>query len=378
MNKAIIYSGGYQAVNFILLFVQAVLLPRHLGLEQYGVGLYLLIPVLFLGGLWEPIVQRFCIAGDGIPSAWWKLGGPIVLLGYVAYFYFLLPTDSRDFYVLLLGVFFLIEYIFSIYCIAVLQSRKSYSLIFALSLSGLILSALTLIIGSSYWLVCIFYSAFFFPVFICGIFSIRKSSNLPIIYKNSLGGVLDAISTRLFYVLINNFYVILIGVFFGPVKAAVFRIVVSFSSALRFFNPLSIGHFYSMIHGVGFRKKIEISFIPLMFFYIGVLLLWLLLPFLTAYGQQLLGGNYRAVLDFFVGVLWFIPLYLWSPYLSIVFFASLGWKNVFVITILALLFSGIFIYFNSMELFFGSACVLYCSSILIFGIYRESISRDAN
>lgn len=371
MSKSILYGGGYQAVNFTLLIVQALFLPRYLGLEQYGSGLYLLLPVLFLGGVWEPIAQRFCISGDGIPSAWWKRGIPVVFLGYLGCLFFLVPPGSDGVFVYLLGMFFLGEYIFSIYCVAVLQAQKNYALIFFLSLSGLVLSGATLTVGNAYWLVCLFYSAYFLPVFLYGILVVKGRGGASVTHRGSLGGVLDAISTRLFYVFVNNFYVILIGVFFGPAKAAVFRIVISFSSAFRFCNPLSIGHFYSMVHGTNFKKKIQYSLLPLAFFYIGVLVVWALLPWLAGYGQALLGENYYAVHDFFLDVLWFIPLYLWSPYLSIVFFASLGWKIIFCISAVALSIATVFIYFDNLQLFFGAACALYCSFILLSGMFKE-------
>lgn len=84
MSKAIIFGGGYQIVNLVLLMFQALVFPRFLGLEDYGFGLFLIVPVLIIGGIWEPVVQRFCIGGTGIPRNW--LSG---IIGGGGHFYIL-------------------------------------------------------------------------------------------------------------------------------------------------------------------------------------------------------------------------------------------------------------------------------------------------
>lgn len=371
MSKGVLYGIGYQVINFSLLLVQAIFLPRYLGLELYGVGLLLILPVLLFGGFWEPIVQRYCISGDGIPNEWWLSGGLFVLLLYILYLFALLPSNDGGVVVFFLKLFFLVEYILAVYLVAGFQARKEYAKIFFLSLCGFVLCGIVFLLERSSWLVCVFYSIYFLPVFICGALTFKGDSKAVASIGGAFGDVLDAISTRLFYVLVNNFYVILVGFVYGPSKAAILKIVISLSSAFRFCNPLSIGHFYSMVHDASWEKKLKFSTLPLVFFFVGVLLVWFLLPWVGDYGVLFLGNSYHAVHDFFFDILWGIPFYLWSPYLTIVFFRVIGWRYVFLICSFSLISSSLFLYFDSISLFFVFSCLMYCLFILFFGGWLE-------
>lgn len=370
MNKGMLYGGGYQAVNLVLLLVQAIFLPRYLGLELYGVGLLLILPVLFLGGLWEPIVQRYCIAGSGIPKTWWLFGAFFTSSGYLLYLIFLAPSSGggAEFF---LGIFFLIEYMLAIYFIANFQARKEYAKIFLLSLFGLLLCGVVFLLEQSSWLLCVFYAIYFLPIFFYGMLSIKLNSEAVSYSRGAVSDVLDAISTRLFYVLINNFYVVLVGFLDGPSKAAVLKIVISLSSSLRFCNPLSIGHFFSMMHDASWGKKLKLSLLPLGFFFVGTLLVWLLLPWISDYGVIFLGDNYQVVYEFFSSILLGVPFYLWSPYLTVVFFRAIGWLHISFICFFSLVSSSFFLYLDNVSLFFVVSCVVYCFFVLFIGGWRS-------
>lgn len=370
MNKGVLYGGGYQVINLALLLVQAIFLPRYLGLESYGTGLLLILPILLLGGFWEPVVQRYCIAGDGIPQDWWLSGGLFVLSFYSLYLFFLVPS-SDGVVLFLLGLFFLLEYMLAIYFIAKFQALKEYAKIFLLSLFGFLLCGLVFLLGRSSWLVCVFYAIYFLPIFVCGVLTFKFNGRSVASLGGAFSDILDAISTRLFYVLINNFYVILVGFLDGPSKAAILKIVISLSSAFRFCNPLSIGHFFSMVHDASWSKKLKLAMLPLVFFFVGVLLVWLLLPWVSDYGVILLGDNYPVIYDFFSSILLGVPFYLWSPYLTIVFFRMIGWLHIFLICFFSLVFSSLFLYFDGVSLFFVSSCIVYCLLILFWGGVME-------
>lgn len=371
MSKAIVFGGGYQVVNLMLLMVQALVFPRFLGLEDYGVGLFLLIPVLVLGGIWEPIVQRFCIGGVGMPRNWLPriIGGGLFF--YIFYMVLVFPKGYITFKAAALSVFFLIEYIFSIYFLAVLQAERKYLIVFLTSLTGLGLSAFTFLLEKKFWLVTFFYTLYFIPLLSVGIFSIRRKCFTDGAEHRALDKVLSAISTRLFYIIVNNLYVIIIGLVFGASKAAVFRVVISVCSAFRFCNPLSIGQFYSMLTGRSWGRKTILTLLPLSCFYLGVLLIWLTLPWIKAYGGLALGENYDAVLAFFLDVAWFVPLYLWTPYLTLLFSETLGWKDNFAICAFSIATSSIFVYLDNMQLFFGWACAVYCAVTIVWGSFKS-------
>lgn len=371
MNRGVLFGAGYQAINFSLLLVQAIFLPRYLGLDLYGAGLLLILPILMLGGFWEPVVQRYCIAGDGIPQRWWLSGGLFILSFYALYLFFLLPSDDGGAVVFLLELFFLLEYMLAIYYVAKFQAGKEYAKIFLLSLCGFVLCGVVFLLEQSSWLICVFYAVYFLPVFVYGVllFKINGKTNAPL--GGELGDILDAISTRLFYVLINNFYVIVVGFIYGPSKAAILKIVISLSSAFRFCNPFSIGHFFSMVHDAHWSKKLKLSTLPLIFFFVGVLLVWLLLPWVGDYGVIFLGRNYQAVNDFFSDIIFGVPFYLWSPYLTIVFFRVIGWLYVSLICSTSLLLSSLFLYFDNISLFFVFSCLLYCLLIFSWGVVAE-------
>lgn len=372
MSKAIVFGGGYQVVNLMLLMVQALVFPRFLGLEDYGFGLFLVVPVLIVGGIWEPIVQRFCIGGVGMPRNWLLglIGGGVLF--YIIYMSFIFPKGYVTFKISILSVFFLIEYLCSIYFLAILQAERKYFIVFLTSLTGLGLSAMTFLSDKQFWLVTLFYALYFLPLLGVGLFSIRKKSFTESAEQGALAKVLGAISTRLFYIIVNNLYVIIIGFVFGASKAAVFRVVISVCSAFRFCNPLSIGQFYSMLTGRSWGQKTVLTLLPLFCFYLGVLLIWLTLPWIKAYGGLALGENYGVVLAFFLDVAWFVPLYLWTPYLTLLFSETLGWKDNFAICAFSICTSTIFIYLDNMQLFFGWACAVYCAVIIIWGSCKKS------
>ncbi|MGV8842866.1 MAG: hypothetical protein ACOH2I_06425 [Pseudomonas sp.] len=365
------FGAGYQAINFSLLLVQAIFLPRYLGLDLYGVGLLLILPILMLGGFWEPVVQRYCIAGDGIPQGWWLSGGLFALSFYSLYLFLLLPSSDGGVVVFLLELFFLLEYMLAIYFIARFQARKEYAKIFLLSLCGFVLCGVVFFLEPSSWLICVFYAVYFLPVFVWGVLSFESDSKTVAPLRGAFSDVLDAISTRLFYVLINNFYVIVVGFLYGPSKAAILKIVISLVSAFRFCNPFSIGHFYSMVHDAKWSKKLKLSMLPLVFFFVGVLLVWLLLPWVGDYGVIFLGENYQTVSEFFSDIFLGVPFYLWSPYLTIVFFRVIGWLYISLICSVSLFFSSLFLYFDNIALFFVSSCLVYCLLILSWGGVME-------
>ncbi|WP_369959538.1 hypothetical protein [Pseudomonas benzenivorans] len=371
MSRGVLFGAGYQAINFALLLVQAIFLPRYLGLDLYGAGLLLILPILMLGGFWEPVVQRYCIAGDGIPQGWWLSGGFFIVSIYAFYLFFLLSSGDGGAIMYFLEFFFLLEYMLAIYFIAKFQAGKEYAKIFLLSMCGFVLCSAVFFIEQSSWSVCLFYAIYFLPVFTCGIISFKFNGKIIAPLGGAFSDVLDAISTRLFYVLINNFYVILVGFIYGPSKAAILKIVISLSSAFRFCNPFSIGHFFSMVHDASWSKKLKLSTLPLVFFFVGVLLVWLLLPWLGGYGVVFLGDNYQSVNAFFSDILMGVPFYLWSPYLTTVFFRAIGWLYVFLICCISLVFSSLFLYFDSISLFFVSSCLVYCLLILFWGCVVE-------
>ncbi|MBT2294338.1 hypothetical protein [Pseudomonas fluorescens] len=371
MNKGTLFGAGYQAINFFLLLVQAIFLPRYLGLDLYGAGLLLILPILMVGGLWEPVVQRYCIAGDGIPQRWWLSGGLFILVCYSIYLFLLLPPEDGGIVAFLSGLFFLLEYMLAIYYIAKFQAAKQYAKIFLLSLGGFLICGVVFFLNKSPWLICVFYAAYFFPVLIWGAVSFRFNDKAVVHFYGAFSDVLDAISTRLFYVLINNFYVVLVGFLYGPSKAAVLKIVISLISAFRFCNPFSIGHFYSLTHNASWGDKLKLSSLPLVFFFIGVLLVWLLLPWVSDYGIIFLGQNYQAVNEFFSDVLLGVPFYLWSPFLTIVFFRAIGWLYISLICLFALLVSSVFLYFNNVALFFVFSCFSYSLLVLSLGVTLE-------
>ncbi|WJD71550.1 hypothetical protein QQ994_06640 [Pseudomonas asiatica] len=371
MSKAIIFGGGYQIVNLVLLMFQALVFPRFLGLEDYGFGLFLIVPVLIIGGIWEPVVQRFCIGGTGIPRNWLPgiIGGGAFL--YTVYLVFFFPKGYINAEIIALCVFFLMEYIFSIYFLAILQAEKKYLLVFFVSLAGLCLSALTFTLDKHFWLVTLFYTLYFCPLLLAGLVFVRRKLAME---QSEFGGVskiLGAISTRLFYIIINNLYVIIIGAVFGPAKAAVFRVVISFCSAFRFCNPLSIGQFYSMLTNRSWAQKILLALLPLSCFYFGVLIIWLTLPWVRTYGEVVLGENASAVLSFFLEVAWYVPLYLWTPYLTLLYSEVLGWKEIIAVCAFSLASSVVFIYLDNMQLFFGAACTAYCAFLILWGVAKK-------
>lgn len=371
MNKGMFFGAGYQAINFLLLMVQAILLPRYLGLDLYGAGLLSILPILMLGGLWEPLVQRYCIGGDGIPTGWWVWGGLVVTALYSVYLLFLLSLNNSFIIILVLGVFFLLEYMLAIYFVAKFQANKQYDKIFFLSALGLMLCGVVFFFTKSSWLICFFYTVYFLPLLVGGLFFFRNDDKRTAVGIGVFTDVLDAISTRLFYVFINNFYVIIVGFFYGPAKAAVLKIVISLVSAFRFCNPYSIGHFYSLANEARWSQKLKLSMLPLAFFFLGVLVAWVLLPWVSDYGLFFLGDNYYVISGFLSSILLGVPFYLWSPYLTIVFFRVIGWLGILSICSASLLLSSVFLYYDSVHLFFIFACVLYSVLILSLGLLLE-------
>lgn len=376
VKRHIAFGGGYQLINFLLLLIQAVFMPRYLGLEAYGLGLFVVLPVLLLGGIWEPIVQYFNNDHGGLPGGRWIQGVFIAVIIYGVYLYLMAHLFEVGFIVIFLGLFFAVEYLFSIYVISLCQSIGRYADLLVLSFVGFLFSGIVLLFEPKALLVCIFYIIYFLPFFIRGVLWRKK---LIFCKLKGLGGgnVLDAVSTRLFYIIINNFYVLIAGLAFGPAKAALLKIVISLTSAFRFVSPLSIGHFYSLLRGAGWKKSFLISLFPLVCFSIAIAIAVFFIPVFEDFSRLLLAQNYEGVIDVFLSLAFGVPFYLWSPYLTIVFLKVLGWRAICLACFASVFMGVIGAGFWGVSLFFIVSSIFYCAVILGFGCLFQSRKRNS-
>ncbi len=347
-------------------------MPRYLGLELYGLGLLIVVPVLLIGGFWEPVVQSYSNDRGGIPKEWWPYGIILVLTSYGIYLYAMLPIVGGGGVTVLLGLVFALQYIFVVYVTAIYQAKRKYGELLCVSVLGLLICSVVFLIEKAAWLVCLFYCLYFFPLLVAGIFYIRKRGIGAPEARGGVIEILNAISTRIFFIMINNFYVLIVGFFYGPSKAALLKIVISLSSAFRFVSPLNIGHFYSVMAGIGWRKRFALSFIPLLCFVIAVLIAVVSMPALESYLKILLANNYIDVVESFLSLSWGVPFYLWSPYLTIVFFKSLGWQVVSLACLMAVSVGAVCMWSYDASAFFVVSSLTYCGFVLLAGIFMET------
>ncbi|MDP3846174.1 MAG: hypothetical protein Q8R10_07075 [Pseudomonas sp.] len=367
-SKAILWGGGYQAINLILLVVQGLVLPGFLGLDLYGEGLLVSLPIMLFGGVWEPIVHRFYIEGEGLGRNIWFGFFAVFFILYGGYVFF---SDLHDAWIVFwVGVIFAVEYMISIFTITKMQKAGQVVFLASVALIGLLVSCFVFLLPVSGFTVIVFFFLYFFPVFVFGMIAFRGdlfSFANGVVFGAFLNGALDALSTRLFYLVINNFYVLFVGVFYGASKAAIIKIVISVCSAFRFSSPYTIGYFYSLAFGRGLFGTLRISLVPLLCFAVSVFIAVSLSWLVDGVGASYFSGDYFQIKNSFASMAWGVPFYLWAPYLTIVFSRGLGFKLIFLISFAAFLI-GFFLGVGEGGMFVF-ACVSYCLLLLLLGFY---------
>lgn len=371
----VFFSAGYQAVNLTLLVFQSLVLPAWLGLDVYGLGLLAILPVLLLGGVWEPIIQRFYIDGAGLgKNLWFGIGG--VFLFFYVLFVSLASVFESPVEVCVLGGGFSVIYMVSIWCIAELQKSGRLKLLFGLSLVGLCSAAGSLLFSPSELSVALFFIFYFAPVFLLSVFLVfrrnaMKAERVPFAFflYESLG----AISTRVFYLAINNLLVIFVGFQSGLDKAAALKIVISLCSAVRFASPLPVGYFYSLIAGQAYSRVLRVSLVPLCAFMIAIVVSVLGIRFFDELGILYFEETYFEIRDAFISMSWGVPFYLWAPYLTIVFYRSVGPFFVFFVALVSLAVPAII--FRDHASVFVSSCVLYCLLMAAVGGFNWRLQK---
>jgi hypothetical protein len=274
------FGALIQFITIISLVIQSILIPYLIGLDSYGMAIFVLTPVLLIASIFEPLTQHFYISNkksyrdDNILTYLFYFIIAIFLVQTI--FFFFLSDFLAILYVLslFLGVFFILSILVQAYSYSISKLKNIFIAHFIGLTVGLIyiLFAYNLNFEGS-----IIYMSFF-VLYQATVFIVLFKSNLAffktllidlektILKKIDFSLIIESLNWRIFFILYSLVFIWMVGFFYEMSVVGELKLVFTLLLGLRYLYPINTPMFHKLAH-TDYKKAISILIIMLFVYY---------------------------------------------------------------------------------------------------------------
>lgn len=256
-----------QLSSLFLLFFQSIVTPYIIGLQNYGIVVTYILPLLLVTAILEPFFVKVLEENSG---ALFFLG--ILSSGCVVLFSYFLISDFIVFInIAFLIFFFITSLLFRSICYSEFLYRK-IAIVEAFSVLGYIISLVLFYLFdrgdiflyiNSLLIYSLLSSILYFVLIGRRSFSFSINLNFDI-FKD----LLASISWKSYHIYINIVLLFFVSFFYGSERVAILKIIFSILSGLKFIIPFTLPMFYNLVKS---NYNVALKEIYKMIFYITLI-----------------------------------------------------------------------------------------------------------
>jgi hypothetical protein len=247
-----------QVLSCILLLIQAALVPYLIGMHHYGYAVYMTAPVYILAGMLEPVLQVSLLKnrvnifeGYARKQLLYSLAFSILVVAGWAWG---IGAGARDvLWLMFLTAGYLLTVALTLVCY-LLKNNAAIMKSMALGIAGYVLA---LFVFPRDYTLYVYANLIYFIV----VGAYLLAAIVPMIRDFEFAGkritmieCIDGISSRIIYVFLGSFLLLIAGILHGYETVALSKIYISVVNAARFAFPLPLSLFFRSLSSGGVFK----------------------------------------------------------------------------------------------------------------------------